>query len=223
MKMVISAAVAAIAALGAVPASATTFSFTSGQNPAAWVMDGVTLKVTGWSTATAGAGTLPVAGSATAYNGFGYGIINSANDDSHTIDDSGRYDFLRLEFSKAVTLNNVSLAAFGDTDAWVSYGSAATDMASSTGWTSFITNGANYLGGTADRSFSPAINTAATVWLIGAGRGTGSDDSFKLSSIGVTAAVPEPASWAMMIVGFGAVGATMRRRKGKVATTVSYA
>ncbi|RYD23268.1 MAG: PEP-CTERM sorting domain-containing protein [Lysobacteraceae bacterium] len=96
-------------------------------------------------------------------------------------------------------------------------------MASSTGWTSFITNGANYLGGTADRSFSPAINTAATVWLIGAGRGTGSDDSFKLSSIGVTAAVPEPASWAMMIVGFGAVGATMRRRKGKVATTVSYA
>jgi len=27
-------------------------------------------------------------------------------------------------------------------------------------------------------------------------------------------AVPEPASWAMMIAGFGAVGATMRRRRG---------
>jgi len=27
------------------------------------------------------------------------------------------------------------------------------------------------------------------------------------------AAVPEPASWAMMIIGFGAVGSTMRRRK----------
>jgi hypothetical protein len=37
---------------------------------------------------------------------------------------------------------------------------------------------------------------------------------------GVTGAVPEPATWALMIVGFGAVGATMRRRRTK---TVSYA
>lgn len=35
------------------------------------------------------------------------------------------------------------------------------------------------------------------------------------------AAVPEPASWAMMLVGFGAMGFAMRRRK--VSTTVSYA
>lgn len=35
------------------------------------------------------------------------------------------------------------------------------------------------------------------------------------------AAVPEPATWAMMIAGFGMVGASMRRRKPKV--TVSYA
>lgn len=36
-----------------------------------------------------------------------------------------------------------------------------------------------------------------------------------------TAAVPEPASWAMMIAGFGLVGGAMRRRK--VRTTVSFA
>ena len=35
------------------------------------------------------------------------------------------------------------------------------------------------------------------------------------------AAVPEPAAWAMMIVGMGAIGFAMRRRK--VATRVSYA
>ena len=37
---------------------------------------------------------------------------------------------------------------------------------------------------------------------------------------GVAGAVPEPATWALMIVGFGAVGATMRRRRTK---TASYA
>lgn len=35
-------------------------------------------------------------------------------------------------------------------------------------------------------------------------------------------AVPEPGTWAMMILGFGLVGATMRRQRG-VRTTVSYA
>ncbi len=33
-------------------------------------------------------------------------------------------------------------------------------------------------------------------------------------SFSVTTSVPEPASWALMIVGFGLVGATMRRRQG---------
>jgi hypothetical protein len=33
---------------------------------------------------------------------------------------------------------------------------------------------------------------------------------------GVTAGVPEPASWAMMILGFGAAGALLRRRRGLV-------
>lgn len=35
---------------------------------------------------------------------------------------------------------------------------------------------------------------------------------------GVTAIVPEPASWAMMIMGFGGMGAMMRRRRASVAT-----
>ncbi|MBT9472342.1 MAG: PEPxxWA-CTERM sorting domain-containing protein [Phenylobacterium sp.] len=32
-------------------------------------------------------------------------------------------------------------------------------------------------------------------------------------SIGVSSAVPEPATWAMMIMGFGLVGSAMRRRQ----------
>ena len=43
-----------------------------------------------------------------------------------------------------------------------------------------------------------------------------------ISPVAVTGAVPEPATWAMMLVGFGAVGGALRRRQ-KVATRVRYA
>ncbi len=46
------------------------------------------------------------------------------------------------------------------------------------------------------------------------------DESFGISNVVVTGnapvtrgAVPEPATWGMMLIGFGAIGATMRRRK----------
>jgi hypothetical protein len=37
------------------------------------------------------------------------------------------------------------------------------------------------------------------------------------------AAVPEPMSWALMVLGFGAAGGAMRRRRSPVTTTVRYA
>jgi Domain of unknown function (DUF4082)/PEP-CTERM motif len=46
---------------------------------------------------------------------------------------------------------------------------------------------------------------------VGTGGGYGSNGIFEVS-FSVGGAVPEPASWALMIVGFGMVGATMRRR-----------
>jgi opacity protein-like surface antigen len=36
-------------------------------------------------------------------------------------------------------------------------------------------------------------------------------------------AVPEPASWAMMMLGFGAIGGAMRRRRSVVSTSVRFA
>jgi hypothetical protein len=41
--------------------------------------------------------------------------------------------------------------------------------------------------------------------------------SFTFSSPSITAAVPEPASWAMLITGFGMTGAVLRRRKKVIA------
>ena len=55
----------------------------------------------------------------------------------------------------------------------------------------------------------------ANVWLIGSANPNPDryDDGFKLKSITVNTAVPEPGTWAMMLFGFGAVGYSMRRRK----------
>ena len=38
-------------------------------------------------------------------------------------------------------------------------------------------------------------------------------NSFELDRLAISGAVPEPATWALMIMGFGAVGGAMRRRK----------
>ena len=40
-------------------------------------------------------------------------------------------------------------------------------------------------------------------------------DNFEFGDLRVTGAVPEPTSWAMMIVGFGFIGSTMRRRRNR--------
>jgi hypothetical protein len=39
------------------------------------------------------------------------------------------------------------------------------------------------------------------------------ENAFEFDDIGIASPVPEPASWAMLIAGFGLVGATMRRRR----------
>lgn len=70
--------------------------------------------------------------------------------------------------------------------------------------------------------FSGAIHapTGYGTFTLGANRGLGA--KMALTSLMVSGAVPEPASWAMMIVGVGAIGVALRRRS-KVTTTVSYA
>ena len=46
-----------------------------------------------------------------------------------------------------------------------------------------------------------------------------SGNDFGLDNISVVAAIPEPSTWALMLLGFGAIGASMRRRK----TVASFA
>lgn len=43
-----------------------------------------------------------------------------------------------------------------------------------------------------------------------------SANSLETDNFGITAAVPEPATWGMMLLGFGLMGASMRRRRSSV-------
>ena len=55
--------------------------------------------------------------------------------------------------------------------------------------------------------------------------GLGGQGGFELDNVvlnSAVAAVPEPATWAMMLVGFGGIGFAMRRRKNGVTTRVAY-
>jgi len=70
----------------------------------------------------------------------------------------------------------------------------------------------SFLCGFSSLSSSSADSNSISLSLSGLAAG----DVFELQ-LAPTSAVPEPATWAMMIVGFGAVGAAMRRRQ-KLAT-----
>ena len=63
------------------------------------------------------------------------------------------------------------------------------------------------------RQGDPLINgtlTGLPLQAVGVG-------NLQLNIINIGGAVPEPSSWAMLIIGFGLVGATLRRRRGLVA------
>ena len=66
---------------------------------------------------------------------------------------------------------------------------------------------------------SPTSNPIVTFFLSGDDRQAVSfnmdsdTNAFEIDSIAVNAAVPEPGTWAMMLLGFGAIGVSIRRRR----------
>jgi hypothetical protein len=80
--------------------------------------------------------------------------------------------------------------------------------------TQFLSSGA---GSSAVRAIN-SNNLSGNVWIIGAALPANFDgkyDSFKLDLLKVStiAPVPEPATWAMMILGFGVIGGAIRRNR----------
>jgi hypothetical protein len=169
--------------------------------------------------------------------GLGVTAVNDSNgaNNLHTADNHQGFDFVLLQFDRTVTLTGADLNTYSingstDNDAWV--GAGKTNLA----WTStinlaaaannlltqsLISGGASIkssAGTPAARSFtSYSTGRTGNVWIIGADfKNTDGIDGFKITNILANAAVPEPATWGMMIAGFGLAGTALRRRKTNI-------
>lgn len=166
----------------------------------------------------------------------GLGVTNSnegtgSTSNSHTIDNVGQSDFVLLLFNQAVNIGSARLTPFDvsptadDNDAYISYATAALPFTNvptavplnSSVFASLLAHGYNVSGNMVSPNLTSLNSTGlfGNAWIIGAARTNpdSRDDGFKLASINVTAAVPEPATWALMLVGFGAIGVATRRRR----------
>ncbi len=102
---------------------------------------------------------------------------------------------------------------------WGSIDRFNTLIIDATGVDKIVIPGANFINAANGNQVSPGTNGLFTVWgtagetfnsiTLESGR-----NSFEIDNLAIgTAAVPEPAAWAMMILGFGGVGAMVRRRR----------
>ena len=92
-----------------------------------------------------------------------------------------------------------------------------------------ITSNLTSNGGTATWSPTPGL-TGRYFFFAAIDEGQGDNDKFWLKNVTVSAiqtgpgpgsAVPEPATWAMMIVGFGAAGSMVRSRRKVAGATLA--
>ena len=127
--------------------------------------------------------------------------------------------FLALTAGQSATFN----FAGGLTELGLDYGSADAynffTLMFSDG-TSQTLNGQNIIDfGTADGDQSAPRTNGRLTFFSGAGplisglTLNSSSNSLEVDNIGVISAVPEPGTWAMMLLGFGGVGFAMRRRQ----------
>lgn len=142
--------------------------------------------------------------------------------DGATFNNAGWYNIYDTDAS--ISFANYDFAAHGTT-----YNKVLNSTSSATTYLNGVigalnanmfesTTTANY---SSTRSFNPTLNTGTT-WLIGASFANldRKTDSFKLQNVKYQlpavpdngGVVPEPATWAMLILGMGFIGGAMRRR-----------
>ncbi len=165
----------------------------------------------------------------------------SGSGNSHTMDNQSGTDFIILQFDRPVefisgkfTTYQLNGLSYQDSDASIDYGTTATAWNSplsldntNISVVNALLNGAGYeaTGGSAPapngvlRDLQPGApgGKVGNIWMVASSfvNQDGKKDSFKFSQLTVSYMdpLPEPESWAMMLAGFGFVGAAMRRSR----------
>ncbi len=226
---IVSAAALATATLSSAHAGVYVYNFAGNNNSNSYGTPGNTIS----STATSGTTSVSMIASAwSTISGNtvaswlgnypeGLGVKNAAGD-QNSVDNFAGVDFVLLQFSRPVSLTSAFVTskgypAFGqpvkDADFIASFGNTSATLAGSI----VSTVAPNFTG---LRAIATGGETGK-FWAITAGGTDRTWDSFKIGQITATA-VPEPATWALMILGMGAIGVALRSRRAKAAK-VSYA
>ncbi len=164
-------------------------------------------------------------------NGLGVtGTYPGIGDTSHTVDSQRGIDFLVFQFSRDVTVDLakftvLSVGGVGDSDATIGFGNTdvpyltSLDLDTWSQVNALFTPFADNYGDQSDavRDINPG-DASGNLLFIGAGLFSELNkiDNFKIATLTAAPAVPEPASWALMIGGFALAGAAMRRRSARV-------
>ncbi|SNS78854.1 PEP-CTERM protein-sorting domain-containing protein [Sphingomonas laterariae] len=204
-----------------------TFSATSGSTT-------INVKATAWRRASATGSTVQSAYLGAYSNGLG--VTNSKegsgqSGNSHTVDNKDGFDFIVFQFDQVVEVDQAYFSPYKigretDSDATIMVGNSATPFSSGlnfANWASVdaLFNPFQAASGTAGLRDINGLNEQGNLLFVGASF-TDLDklDGFKLKQLKVNSVtpsapgpVPEPATWAMMIAGFGLVGGAMRRRE----------
>ena len=167
--------------------------------------------------------------------------VTYGNDNSHTVDNKGTRDFVLLQFDKAVTLDSAMFKtgwhSMKDTDATIGFADLDLAYTAQPGFNNqfaafalkdFTTYSSGSFGKSGNSTRAINLNSyTGDTWLVAAGSPLSPDlyaDGFKLKGVSYSVAapaVPEPATWAMLLLGFGSIGAVLRSRPAR--TRVRYA
>jgi hypothetical protein len=164
--------------------------------------------------------------------GLGVTGVNDSRGASnyHQFDNASGYtDFVLLEFNRAVsltgvTLNSYRLGSAPGKDNDLAFLNASGLINSNLSIYDTVPSAWTTKNGTGLNGYLPVGATgASTKWLVGAAfiPTNDRDDGFKIAAVRATElvpSVPEPATWAMMLLGFAAVGSAVRLRRRAAAT-----
>jgi hypothetical protein len=120
----------------------------------------------------------------------------------------GNLTFLSFGLQSGLTFGEFefNLNALANGSAMITLFSAGGETLFSSGLLNISANGQNFFGGSGAPISS--VQIASSVQL-------GDVRQVRLGQIGTAAAVPEPATWGMLLLGFGAVGYSLRRRRSE--------